>query len=44
MVDDPGENFSAYCNVKEKQNHHQNRLPVSAWDYAKKGCKNDSHN
>ena len=30
-----GNNFSAYSNVKEKQKHHQSRLPVSAWHYAK---------
>jgi len=35
MVDDLGENFSAFYNVKEKQKHHQSRLPVSAWHYAK---------
>ena len=36
MVDDPGENFSAYYTVKEKQKRHQSRLPVSAWHYATK--------
>jgi len=45
MVDDPVGNVSAYYNLKEKQKHHQSRLPVSEWHYAKKiGWENDSHN
>jgi len=35
IVNDPGENFSAYYNVSIKHKHHQSRLPVSAWHYAK---------
>jgi len=34
-VDDPGGNFSAYDNVKEKK-HQQSRLTISAWHYVKK--------
>jgi len=33
-----------YYNVKEKQKHHQSRLPVSAWHYTKIMCENNSHN